>query len=222
LGELALKRWALTNGEKSLVAVAPLPQDAGPIDRLRHRGKTNDREMLRKTINFVYGVDYAKWDYKFHIGKTWGGHIRLGNYHYRNPVPIPAKGERRLSRTCPHDAFSNFHYGYLSAAAGLSEFTTIGLGDVGQKIISGEEEGEARSGRADDDFATKGGYDAYDVNDDEEAIRTKLMSFLKRFVISYGNKTPAPQSPPKSLISDLMVPFRILDNLTLPEEFWND
>jgi hypothetical protein len=115
---------------------------------------------------------YGDWDYKVHVGNVWGDYVRLGN-----DILL-----------CPHDTFSNFHYGYLSAAAKLSLRTTLALGDWGQFIASG-----SREKRKDDDAATMAGYNAHAKNTADktkleaekirtELIRTELMVFLRNYI----------------------------------------
>ena len=58
------------------------------------------------------------WDYKPHVNKVWGDSYRLGN----------------SARRIDSGGFSNFHFGYVSAAAGFSKFVVIVGSDVGQKL----------------------------------------------------------------------------------------
>jgi hypothetical protein len=190
------------------------------LEKLKNNGATTIKKWVaingEASFSFLGSIasktkTYGDWDYKVHVGGVWGDYIRLGND----------------TLLCPHDTFSNFHYGYLSAAAKLSLRTTLALGDWGQFIASG-----TREKRKDDDTATTAGYNAYAKNTadktkpEAEKIRTELMNFLRDYIKSLNiTKVPVLTAEEREARErqKLLAPQRYLANPAANEdEIWKE
>lgn len=90
------------------------------------------------------------WDYKVHVSRVWGDIIRIGNF----------------GTGIDSGALSNFHFGYVSAAAGFTLWE-LEYGSHGGQIIS------SLSPNPDEDwFATVQGYEAFVKHNGSERTQT--------------------------------------------------